>query len=64
MPSVTFIVAANIDSKKETTGLLISPTFESAIANIIMNTIIGIMSPDASASIGLAGMMLRKMSPK
>ena len=64
IPSVTFIVAAKIDSKKETTGRFISPTLARAIANTIIKIIIGIISPLASASIGFAGIKLINNSDK
>ena len=59
--SVIFIVAAKTDSKKETIGLLTSPTFASATANIKTNTIIGTISPAANECIGLLGIKPKNM---
>ena len=50
--SVNFIVAANIDSKNETIGLLISPTLDKAKEKIKAKNIIGIISPLAKDSKG------------
>ena len=59
--SVIFIVAAKIDSKKPTNGLLISPTFASAIENITAKTIIGTISPLAIEARGFFGINPKKI---